>query len=246
MIEKTVLITGSSGGLGSALVSIFYANNYQVVINHLDDEKNVKELITRIGINHDRCLVVNCSVADPDAVKMMFSQIREKFGNLNILINNAGLFIKRINHSMPYDEWQKIIKVNLYGAVYCAKYALPLMLKNKKGTIINVSSTAAINCIDICSAAYQASKGALLGFTRTLAKEMAGQNIIVKAVMPGLIDNGIGLKATNMQKEKYLKKIPAGKYLLAKDVARYIYFHSTEDSSSCVGSCNIIDNGLTI
>ncbi|GEA19143.1 SDR family NAD(P)-dependent oxidoreductase [Moorella sp. E306M] len=185
---KVTWITGSSTGIGRAMALGFARHGADVVIHYNNSEKAALSLAQEIELMGRKSLVVRGDVADKNQVEAMVSKIKEKFGRINILINNAGSMIKRARFE-EVDEalWDRIINVNLKSVFLVTKAVLPLMKAQGKGKIINITSVAAKNGGGLGSITYATAKGGISTFTRSLARELAEYNILVNAIAPGLI-----------------------------------------------------------
>lgn len=185
---KVAWITGSSTGIGRALVLGFAKNGADVIIHYNSSKEEALNLANEIEQMGRNVLVVRGDVSDKNQVEEMVSKIKEKFGRIDILINNAGSMIKRVRFE-EVDEalWDRIINVNLKSVFLVTKAVLPLMKPLGKGKIINITSVAAKNGGGLGSITYTTAKGGVLTFTRSLARELAEYNILVNAIAPGLI-----------------------------------------------------------
>ena len=186
-LGKTALITGAGRGIGAACAMLFAKNGAQVVINDLESSKLI-EITDRMRMMKAECLAFPCNVADESSVKTMVEKAEERYGKIDILINNAGIF--RVNYqpflTQKSDHWKLKIDVNILGTMYCTHAVLPGMVKRRYGKIVNLSSVAGVyglrNMID-----YSMTKGAIISFTKALAKEMGQYGININAVSPGNI-----------------------------------------------------------
>ncbi len=189
MTNKVVVITGASGGLGKEITLSFSENGYRVVINYLESEKTAHEIVGAIG---DTAIAERADVSISEDVSKMAETVHEKWGRVDVLINNAGITKDSLLIKQNENDWDRIMDVNLKGAFNCIKAFVPLMKDG--GHIINISSYSGLKGKE-GQAAYSASKAALLGLTKTAAIELAEYKIRVNAVLPGYMPTKMGIKA---------------------------------------------------
>lgn len=220
---KTVLITGASRGIGRAIALRFAAEGYHVYINaskSLDSLKEVQELI-QTKYNTD-CTLVPGDVGNPSDVRQIFQKIKETHKGLDVLVNNAGIAHMGLLTDMTDEEWDRIIQINLSSVFYCCRGALPYMISQKEGRIINISSmwgTVGASC----EVAYSAAKSGIHGFTRALAKELAPSNIQVNALACGVIDTAMNDLLCEEDKIALAEEIPAGRFATPEEVAELVW-----------------------
>ncbi len=223
MTNKVAVITGGAGGLGREIAKAFHENAYGIVINYLESGKQARELAEMMG---DRVLTVKADVGSPDEVSAMAEHIYKKWGRVDVLVNNAGITKDALLIKQGEKDWDRIMDVNLKGAFNCIRAFAPLMKDG--GHIINISSYSGLKGKE-GQAAYSASKGALLGLTKTAAIELAEHGIKVNAILPGYMPTKMGINA-----EEALKRAKEASLLNTlsdpKEVARFIiYLTSTEN-----------------
>ena len=183
--RKTVLVTGSSRGIGKAIAIKFAKEGYNMVINGSKGKDTLEKTKTEIQEHEVSCLAFLGDMGDYEITKDLFLQIKEQYGSLDVLINNAGISYIGLLTDMSPDDWNKVINTNLTSLYNCCSLAIPDMVSNKKGKIINISSVWG-KVGASCEVAYSASKGGVNAFTKALAKELAPSNIQVNAVASGL------------------------------------------------------------
>ena len=218
--KQTVLITGGARGIGAATARLFAANGYNVIINYRTSKEKADALAAEIGGS-----VIFADVSNPDDVRRMFSGI----DSIDVLINNAGICGFYMLDAMTDDEWQKQIDTNLSSVFYCSRAALPHMIHNKRGAIINVSSVWGISG-SACEVAYSATKGGINAMTRALAKELAPSSIQVNAIACGAIDTEMNQFLDEEERNALLEEIPAGRMGRAEEVGKLAYQLGSEDS----------------
>lgn len=184
---KNVLITGASGGIGRAVALAFAKRGYGVALHCHENERAAQETAAEIQFAGGSAEVFRVDIAKEEEVKAMFQAAQARFGFIGTLVNNAGVDWKGLLTDMPLKDWDRVMGVNVTGAFLCCKYALPPMIREKRGSIINVSSMWG-EAGASCEAAYSASKAALIGLTKALAKEEGPSGVRVNCVSPGVID----------------------------------------------------------
>ena len=243
--SKVALITGSSRGIGYAIALEFAKRNIDVVINNhehtLEGEKAADE-IKKMG---RRALYIQADVSDYQQVEKMVEKIIKEFGKIDILVNNAGITRDKLLENMDADTWNNVLSVNLTGIFNCTKAVIKHMKSQGHGKIINISSVVGITG-NIGQANYSASKGGVISFTKTIAKEYARYNININAVAPGFIKTSLLQSIPEKVMEKILKKIMLGRLGNPEEVAKLVYFLSSDDSTYITGEVININGGLNM
>lgn len=216
---KRVLITGASRGIGAACARLFAKSGYDVIINYNNSKEEALRLAREIGAE-----TIRADVSSSAQVDDMFKAA----GEVNILVNNAGISGFYMLDAMSDDEWNKMIGVNLNGVFYCTRAVLPQMLRRKSGAIVNVSSMWGI-CGSSCEAAYSASKAGVIGLTKALAKEVGPSGIRVNCVAPGAIDTDMNKKLGGDAIKELCEETPLGRLGSPEEVARTILFLADDD-----------------
>lgn len=222
-MKKTVLITGASRGIGKAIAKQFAKEGHSVVINcskSTDDLIKLKQELE--NLYHVPVLASVGDIGDFSYVEELFSLIEKEFDGVDILINNAGISYIGLLTDMEVSEWNHLIDVNLSSAFYTSKLALPYMLSQKSGKIINISSVWGTVGAS-CEVAYSASKGGLNTFTKALAKELAPSNIQVNAIACGCIDTAMNQCFSDEERRALEDEIPAGRFGTPEEVAKLAY-----------------------
>lgn len=218
MKQKTVFITGSSRGIGRACALAFAKAGYHVFINCKKSVEKLKEVEKEILSLGGSCTMLPGDVSDPDVVRSMFHQIRAFCGGLDVLVNNAGIAHFGLLSDMSDEEWGAVMDTNLSSVFYCCREAIPYMVSQKQGKIINISSMWG-TCGASCEVAYSASKSGLHGLTRALAKELAPSNIQVNAIACGVIDTDMNRCFSEEEMRALIEEIPADRLGSAEEVA---------------------------
>lgn len=242
MHKKHVLITGASRGIGAACAFTFAAHGYHVFLNcnkSIDALQKVADSITQQG---GTCTLVPGDVGNPDTVRAIFEKISTIAPGLDVLINNAGISYVGLLTDMSNDEWTRILNTNLSSSFYCSRAAIPYMVRQKSGKIINISSMWG-RVGASCEAAYSATKAGMNGLTMALAKELAPSNIQVNAIACGVIDTEMNAVFSDEERQELAEEIPAGRFGTAAEVSQLV-FDLSENHSYLTGQIIGLDGGF--
>lgn len=240
-MSKTVLITGGSRGIGRATAELFYKNGYNVVINYNNSEKEALELSTSLSGS----IAIKCDVSNEEDVKAMFEKAIAHFGKIDVVINNAGVSLTKLVTDTTLDDWKSLFGINVTGTFLVSKFAAEHMIKNHSGKIINVSSIWGISGAS-CEACYSASKGAVISFTKALAKELGPSGITVNAVAPGFIDTDMNKNITPEERDAFREETPLGKIGKPDDVASLLLFLASDSADFITGQIIGCDGGAIL
>ena len=219
-MRKCILITGASRGIGRSIALHFAKNNYHVFLNcrkSIDELEDVRMQID--SMKTGSCEIVMGDAGNPKDVRRIFDKIRGTYGRLDVLVNNAGISHIGLLSDMSDEEWDNVIRTNLSSVFYCCRAAIPAMVSEKRGRIINVSSMWGVSGAS-CEAAYSASKSGVNGLTRALAKELAPSNIQVNALAPGVIDTVMNGQLNEEERQNLAYEIPMGRFGSPDEVAK--------------------------
>jgi len=243
---KVSLVTGASRGIGKAIALKLSSLGCKVAVNYVAieaankaDADNLVESIMRLG---GEAMSVEADVRDGEAVKTMVEQVTDKWGKLDILVNNAGINRDTLLLRMSDAAWDDVINTNLRGAYLCTKFALKSMMRQEWGRIINMSSVSGI-VGNTGQSNYAASKGGLIAFTKSIAREMGSRSITVNAVAPGFIITEMTDKLPSERKEAILAMIPLQHFGQPEDVAELVAFLASERAGYITGQVITIDGG---
>ena len=243
--NKTVLVTGGSRGIGKEVALKFAENGYNVVINYVSDKTNVEELKSEFEVKGIKSLIMKADVTDKEAIDELVKQAIEEFGAIDLLLNNAGITKDNLLMRMSEEEFDKVIEINLKGTYVVTKAVTKYMMKKRKGSIINLSSVVGVaGNAGQCN--YSASKAGIIGFTKSVAKELASRNIRANAVAPGFIETDMTAILSDEIKENIHNQIPLKRMGTAKEVANLIYFLGSEESSYITGQVINVDGGMVM
>lgn len=241
MNGKTVLITGSSRGIGKAIAIKFAKKNFNVVINCVKNEESLMAVKKEIEEYNVSCLAYVGDIGIFDNAAELFSQIKKNFGGIDVLVNNAGISYIGLFQDMPPEAWNKMVSTNLNSVYNCCHLAIPAMIQQKQGKIINISSVWGITGAS-CEVAYSATKGAVNALTKALAKELAPSGIQVNAIACGAIDTEMNFFLNDDELIDLVNGIPTGRLGQAEEVADLVYNLATKHSY-LTGQAIVFDGG---
>ncbi len=238
---KTVLITGASGEIGAATAKLFAQNGYAVAINYFKNEKSALEIKNDIKENDGIADVFKADVADNQAVFEMVKEVKAKLGDVDVLINNAAIADQRMLCDVTPEIWQRMFDVNVTGVYNCCRAVIDDMVCKKNGSIINVSSMWGIVGAS-CEVTYSATKAAVIGFTKALAKELGPSGIRVNCVSPGLIETKMNANISKEALAEIEYETPLMRSGKPLEVAETMLYLASEKASFITGQ-NISVNG---
>ncbi|MCX6369583.1 MAG: 3-oxoacyl-[acyl-carrier-protein] reductase [Armatimonadetes bacterium] len=245
---KIAIVTGAGRGgrgIGRGIALALAHAGADVVItsrSNIADAEAVAEAVRETGRT---ALAIPCDVSDAASVDSLFATVKEQLGRVDILVNNAGITRDTLLLRMSEDDWDGVLDANLKGTFLCTRAAAKIMLKQKSGRIINITSVNG-QVGSPGQANYSASKAGMIGFTKSVARELASRSITVNAVAPGFIDTQMTDFVSGDSREKLLEKIPLGRFGTAEDVGAAVAFLASEAASYITGQTLTIDGGLTV
>lgn len=243
--SKTAIVTGAARGIGRAVALNLAESGVSLVLNYYQNEKAALGLVKEIDALGGRCVLVQGDVSNPGDAQKLIDSALENFNELDILINNAGINKDNLLIRMKEEEFQRVVDVNLLGTFYCTKYASKIMMKKRFGRIVNVSSVVGI-AGNAGQSNYAASKAGIIGFTKSVAKELATRNITVNAIAPGYIKTDMTDQLSEEQKDRILSRVPLGRFGLPEDVANMVNFLISDKADYITGQVFRIDGGMEI
>lgn len=244
-MKKTVLVTGASHGIGRATATLFAEQGYNVAINYNSSPEEAQNLVDELTAKGCNVMAVKANVAKRAEVEEMFGAINKVFGDVHILVNNAGIESQKLFTDVSEAEWDKIFDVNLKGVFNCTQMALKSMIRNHYGKIINVSSMLGITGSS-CEVPYSASKAGVIGFTKALAKEVGPSDINVNTVAPGVIDTKMNRKIEPAIIERLKQQTPLGTIGTCEDIAEAVLFLASDKAKFITGQVLSPNGGLVI
>lgn len=241
--DKVALVTGASRGIGRATALALAAEGAKVVINYASSNTAADDVVQAITQAGGSAIALQGDVSKLDQVEALVEQTIEKFGRVDVLVNNAGITRDTLLLRMKPEDWQAVIDLNLTGVFYCTRAVSKLMLKQRSGRIINITSVAG-QMGNPGQANYSAAKAGVIGFTKTVAKELASRGITVNAVAPGFIDTDM---TSNLQSEEILKYIPLARYGKPEEVAGMVQFLAAAPAAAYItGQVFNVDGGMVM
>ena len=246
--DKVVLVTGGSYGLGEAICRSFAAEGAKVVINYRSRPEAAETLAREIEVEHGvETMMAYADVAKEDDVIKMFEQIDERWGRIDVLVNNAAYCPTAQVVEMSEETWNYTLQVNLTGAFLCCRaFVKRLLDANRPGRIVNISSQAALRGSTIGHAPYDASKGALISFTISLAREVCEKNITVNCVAPGIMETEMMAPAFAKNRQKYVDRVPIKRIGEPREVADVAVFLASDRASYMTGATVDVSAGLAM
>ncbi len=245
MSQKTAVVTGAPGGIGSAICKRLVKEGYDIVINHYKTQEAAEKLAADLDAMGGKYIICEANVADFEQSKMLMDKAMEAFGRIDVLVNNAGITRDNLLARMKEEEFDAVIAVNLKSAFNCSKHAVNVMIKQRYGRIVNMSSV-----VGIAGAAgqvnYSASKAGIIGITKSLAREVASRNITANAIAPGFIDTDMTRAIPEKVRQDMLDSIPAKRAGTPEDIAAVVAFLVSPDADYITGQVINVSGGLVI
>ncbi|WP_132995384.1 3-oxoacyl-[acyl-carrier-protein] reductase [Sporanaerobacter acetigenes] len=240
---KTALITGGSRGIGRAIAIEFSKQGANVVITYINNEVNAKEVIAEVEKSNVRGLAIKADVSNEKDINDMIEIVNNEFGSVDILVNNAGITKDNLLLRMKLEEWDDVISTNLRGAYLCTKAVARGMLKKKSGKIVNIASVVGISG-NAGQGNYSASKAGIIGFTKSIAKELGSRGINVNAVAPGFVETDMTNILNDKIKDEMINGIPLKRAGKPEDIANVVAFLCSEKSDYITGQVINVDGGM--
>lgn len=243
--QKVAVVTGATGGLGRSIVEVLARNGARVVVNYARNEAGAQELVKAVEAAGGEAFAVRADVSDPDQAEALIRAALERFGRVDLLVNNAGIKRDTLLMRMKVEDWDAVMSTNLKGAFNCTRAVTRPMLKARAGRIINIASVAGL-IGNPGQANYSAAKAGLIGFTKAVARELGSRGITVNTVAPGPIEAGMLDDLPAEVKESFLKQIPLGRLGKPEDVAGAVVFLASDLANYITGQTLAVDGGLTM
>lgn len=242
-MNKVAFITGATRGIGRQIAITLAKEGFDIAINYRKENEDLIETKKMVEDQKVKCFTVQGDVSSFEDSERMVKDIIEEFNHIDILVNNAGITKDMLLMRMKKEDFESVIDVNLVGTFNITKNVIPYMMKNRSGRIINVSSVVGISG-NAGQTNYSASKAGIIGFTKSLAKEVGSRNILVNAVAPGFIETQMTDVLKDEVKEEISKTIPLKRMGTVEDVANVVKFLASKDSSYITGQVINIDGGM--
>ena len=242
---KRALVTGASRGIGRAIALRLAAEGASVAVNYHSGADEAASVVSEITASGGTAIAFQASVASAEEANRLVDATVEALGGIDILVNNAGITRDNLLMRLSEDDWDAVLDTNLKGAFLCTKAAIRPMLRQRSGRIVNMSSIVAITG-NPGQANYTAAKAGLIGFTKTIAREVASRGITVNALAPGFIETQMVEAIPEDLRKQILERIPLGQFGTPDDVARSVVFLASDDGAYITGQVIGIDGGLSL
>ncbi len=243
--NKIALVTGASRGIGKRTAQLFAENGATVIFTDLEENDASRELLAELQSMQPKSTFIASNAADFDQTMAVAEQVQKEFGRLDALVNNAGITRDNLLLRMQPKDWDLVMEVNLRSVFnYCKAFA-PMMLKQRSGSIINTASVVGVNG-NAGQCNYSASKAGIIGFSKSLAKEIGSRGIRVNAIAPGLIESAMTQAMPKEAREKWLNEIPLHRPGTDLDIARTSMFLASDLSEYITGQVIIVDGGVSL
>lgn len=242
---RTVLITGASRGIGRAAAVIFAKNGFNVAVNYCRSEDRAKALAEELKAYGVNAAAYRADVSDKSAVTEMFRRAEAELGKISVLVNNAGIAEQALFSDITEEMWDRMFDVNVKGAYNCTQAALPSMIHEKYGRIVNVSSMWGISGAS-CEVHYSASKAAIIGFTKALAKEVGLSGITVNCIAPGVIETDMNAALSEEAMNVLKEDTPLNRIGDPEDAAEAIFFLASDKAGFITGQVLSVDGGFIV
>lgn len=244
MKKKCALITGASGGIGSSIALRLARDGFAVAACYRSDEAGIASLAAELDVIGAEYKIYRADVADYSQMNTVFADATEEFGGVSVLVNNAGVAQQKPFTDITEEEFDFITGVNFKGVFNCCKCAVPFMVNQKSGKIINISSMWGVYGAS-CETVYSATKAAVIGLTKALARELAPSNIQVNCVAPGAIDTKMNSNLSSDERAALADEIPMGRFGLPGEIAGVVSFLAGSDSDYVTAQVITADGGMT-
>lgn len=242
---KAALVTGASRGIGRAIALALAAEGAQVAINFAGNTAAAEEVKAQIEAAGGKAILVQADVADAAQVEAMVEKVSDEFGKIDILVNNAGITKDGLLMRMKDEQWDAVLNTNLKSVFNCTKAVTKLMMKQRYGRIVNMSSVVGIMG-NAGQANYAAAKAGIIGFSKSVAKELAGRGITVNMIAPGCIGTDMTANLPDKVKEAMLADIPLGRVGTPEDVAKAVLFLVSDQAAYITGQILNVDGGMVM
>lgn len=242
---QVALVTGASRGIGKAVALELAEKGAKVAINYMGSKEKAEEVVAEIKKVGGEALAVQANVDSGEAVSEMLKTVEKELGTVNILVNNAGITRDNLLMRMKEEDWDQVVETNLKGVYNCTKAVIRSMMKQRKGKIINITSVVGLTG-NIGQSNYAASKAGVIGFTKSMALELASRGIQVNAIAPGFITTDMTDKLSEEMKEQLLTKIPLQRLGQPEDVANVVSFLASPQADYITGQVISVDGGMVM
>lgn len=241
--DQIVIVTGGTRGIGSGISTSFLNTGATVIATYQGNHAKAEEFKLKLGALSEKLILKQCDVRDEQAITVLFQFVDNTFGKLDVLVNNSGIRKDQLTATMSLQEWNDVISTNLTGTFLMSKHAVLLMMKNRYGRIVNMSSVGGEIGLP-GQANYAASKAGQVAISQTLSKEVAKRGITVNNVLPGFIDTELIADLPEEQRKEYMKDVPMRRFGKVEEVAHAVLFFASKEASYITGASVAVDGGL--
>lgn len=242
---KTAIVTGGSRGIGRAISQALAGEGANIAVVYAGNTAAADDTVQAITSAGGNAIALQCNVADAAAVDAMIAAVKEKFGKIDILVNNAGITHDNLVMRMKEEDWQTVMDTNLTGVFHCTKAVSKLMMKQRQGAIVNITSVVGLTG-NAGQANYAAAKAGVVGFTKSIAKELASRNIRCNAIAPGCIATDMTAVLGDAAIDEMIKAIPLGRIAKPEEVAKAVLFLASDCASYITGQVLNVDGGMVM
>jgi 3-oxoacyl-[acyl-carrier protein] reductase len=244
-MSRVALVTGGSRGIGRAVAICLAADGHAVAVNYAANSAAADEVVETITANGGTAMAVQADVGDADAVSAMFGDVEENLGRVEVLVNNAGITRDDLLLRMGPDAWDQVIETNLRSVYLCSRAAMRGMLRSRWGRIISVSSVSGISG-NPGQANYAASKAGIIGFSKSIAREIGSRNITVNVVAPGFIETDMTKELGTEIAEEVASRVAVGRLGRPEEIAAAVGYLASDDAAYVTGQTLVVDGGLAL
>ena len=244
-MDKTVLITGGARGIGRAAAVRFAQAGYAVAVNYYRSEAAAQELVNKLRSGGARAVALQADVSDMEQVRVLVANCTTQLGEIDLLINNAGIAQQKLFTELTVEDWNRVFAVDVTGVFNCCRVTLPAMIRRHSGKILNVSSVWGI-CGASCEVHYSAAKAAVIGLTKALAKEVGPSGIQVNCVAPGVIDTEMNAALSPEDRDALCEETPLGRLGTPEEIAETLFFLASPAADFITGQIISPNGGFVI
>jgi 3-oxoacyl-[acyl-carrier protein] reductase len=245
LINKVAVVTGSSRGIGAGIAKMLAAQGAKVVVNHRSSPDEAREVAEAIKSARGEATVIQADVGHSDEAQRLIKESIDTYGQIDILVNNAGTTRDKLIMTMKDEDWEVVLQTNLSSVYYCSKAVIRPMMKKRSGRIINITSVVGL-AGQAGQTNYAASKAGIIGFTKSLAKEVGSRNITVNAVAPGYVPTALTNVLPAEQTQIIIENTPLGRMGTLEDVASAVLFLASDEAAFITGQVLTVDGGLVM
>lgn len=243
--EKVAVVTGASRGIGKAIALKLASMDMTVIVNYAGSKEKAENVVKEIEEKGGRAEAIQCDVSDFTQCQKMIEDVHKRYGRIDILVNNAGITRDGLVMAMKEEEFDDVIATNLKGTFNCIRFVSRIMMKQRHGKIINMSSVSGV-AGNAGQVNYSAAKAGVIGITKSMARELASRNVNVNAIAPGFIETDMTDALADKVKEQAVSQIPLGRFGKAEEVAELAGFLAGDNSNYITGQVFHIDGGMVI